>query len=389
VLVSAREVRVVFPRDTARAWGWPGGHARVLPPRYAWSVFVHAMDGPRVVHHASAPGTRPDADTAARAFPSLAALVAAGTPGLCRTGMVWSCDPRPVRAAVEGGHVVLTVDDSATIRRLFGLRPEWVTLRASAPGDRAHRGPYSVRVTYVAPRLPPVTDALRAEAARQRRAYEASISRASRSIGRTDGAGWSDTLWVPMGTTAPLAVESLRCTHDVCSGSGASADGATWTTDDTAVLRLRVRREADLTAFSSAGRTRVVAVPVRPGRTTVRVAGLHDDADSLPARRPRARALSRPAVVTPRVGRVEILPRPTSMRRGDSVAFRVRVYTAAGAPLDGAPAELRWDVGTTTRVRDARRPVAVSFDSAGRRLLVGRFLHLADTLSVDVTEPPR
>ena len=49
VRVSRREVRVVFPRDTSRTWGWAARTAPGYGPPYVWTMTVDGMDGPRTL----------------------------------------------------------------------------------------------------------------------------------------------------------------------------------------------------------------------------------------------------------------------------------------------------------------------------------------------------
>jgi hypothetical protein len=117
VTASRREVRVVFPRDDADAWGWSADTNIAYTPFYDWAVMLDGLDGPRVLRLFI--GRR---GGTARHFPSLDSLVAAEQPYFSLPGMMVSPQPTAnVSATVEDRHVVLVIRDSAMIARLYGL----------------------------------------------------------------------------------------------------------------------------------------------------------------------------------------------------------------------------------------------------------------------------
>ena len=78
VLVSAREVRVVFPPDTSRTWEWTAQDRRDHAYQYYWGVYMEGIDGPRRLQLRVG-----DGGITARAFANLRTLVALEDPGLC------------------------------------------------------------------------------------------------------------------------------------------------------------------------------------------------------------------------------------------------------------------------------------------------------------------
>jgi hypothetical protein len=117
--------------------------------------------------------------------------------------------------------------------------------------------------------------------------------------------------------------------------------------------------------------------------------------------------------VTPRVGRLTISPRPTTMRAGVHRSFSVQVLDRAGRTIEGTPVQVRWGsratAGETAKARwlrnisqasrPASEPVVVSFDAAGRYEIIavlgantdiGDFAGThADTVNVDVLDEPK
>jgi hypothetical protein len=165
VLVSRREVRVVFPRETDGAWGWPGSANSNRDVTYRWSISTAGIMGARdlglmVIRE----GGR------ARDFSSLEALVAEGRAQLCDAGsMFGACTDSGVTASVDSGRVVLVLRDSARIAELFGLRQGRVRPIRSAPEEPFTLPMETVHVEYVAPQIPAPTAALRTEVERRRR----------------------------------------------------------------------------------------------------------------------------------------------------------------------------------------------------------------------------
>jgi hypothetical protein len=381
VLVSRREVRVVFPRDTARAWGWSERQDPKYVPLYAWSVTVEGMDGPRqLALMARRRGTE------ARDFPSLEHLVRAAQAERCEGGMIARCSDSGMRATVEGKRVVLSLRDSAQIVRLFGMRPEIVTAWRQRPEEEGNLSPESVRVEYVAPELPVPDAAARAEAARARRRYEESVQTITRSIAG-GGSSWGP-LWLVVGDSAAVHIEETRCMHDACHSSFAPVHGSVWTVLDPGVARVgpAAPRAGDVVHMSPR-ETRYVKA-LRPGRAVLRVRGVTGPSDTAASSRPPARELERAVIVTRPIGRVTIVPRPVTVRVREPVTLRVRVVDRDGREIRGVPARLEVLDGDARQVLDASGPVRLVLTSPGRTRIVGRAGAHADTVTVTVAPTP-
>jgi len=126
---------------------------------------------------------------------------------------------------------------------------------------------------------------------------------------------------------------------------------------------------------------------LRPGRTTLRVRGVHGPSDTAVSRRPPQRKLEREIIVTPPIGRVEIVTRPDTLRVRELFTFRVRVADRAGNELAGVPATLEVLDGDGRYVRDASGPVQMGLTSSGRTRIVARLGVHTDTLAVMVIAP--
>jgi hypothetical protein len=131
-----------------------------------------------------------------------------------------------------------------------------------------------------------------------------------------------------------------------------------------------------------------VAIPLRAGRTSVRVTLAPSPSDTMPSSTPVSRTLSRDIVVTLPIARVEMSPRPDTMHVGERVDIRVRVLDRAGHVLDGAPARLRVRGDAYEEWYDAAEPVPLVFGAPGRRMLIASFGAHADTAVVIVVEAP-
>lgn len=383
VRVSREEVRIEFPRDTARAWGWSGATEPSYRAEYVWGVTVDAIGEPQTLMLRAG-----RTDRRARDFPSLDSLVATGSASRCTGGMIATCLRGQVATRVVGGAVTLVIRDSAAIRELFGLRPATVRAWRQEPEqDHGYEGEI-VRVEYVAPQVPAPSPAMLAESDRLRRAHAAAIRSNSRAIVGT-AEPWGP-LWLAVGDTMPLRVEERQCTYDVCTMGWESPVDSGWTVEDPSVVAL------DAPPIDTAARRlrgpNVVGVRLvarRPGRTTVSVRGLHSPLDTMPSRTSPASALSRPVVVTPPIGRVEIEPLPDTVQVGARIPVRARVLDRAGAPLEGLPVTLLERGGPYGRVHALSRDATLTFDGApGRRTLIASFAGRADTAYVHVVARP-
>ena len=381
VLVSRRDLRVVFPKDTARAWGWPARKEESASPSYVWGIVVEGMDGPRILW------ARLDSHSdGARRFPSLERLIAAARAQRCLPGMFAQCTDSSMRAAVERGHVVLTLHDSAQIARLFGLRPPSVRVWQQRPGD-GDSSPDTARVEYVAPAIPLPTAATRQDAERSRRRYEASISTVVRFL---QGGDPFRPLWLEVGDSVAVSVGEMHCRHDSCVSGGYSAvHDSGWTILDSTIARLQPAQRDSSDAveiFPGASERRYVKA-LRAGRTMLRVRGLSGPSDTAASSTPPARQVEREIIVAPPIARVEITPRPDSIRSRETFTVSVRVFDREGHDVSGLPWQLEVLDGESRSIRIGPEPQAIMFIAPGRRRIAARLGAHADTVSVTVVLP--
>lgn len=293
VIVSRREVRVAFSRDTAHAWGWPARRDPRSDPSYIWSISIDGMDGPRSL------SVRADRERdQPRIFASLAELIAAARAEFCLPGMMQRCESSRTRATVDNGRVVLIFRDSAEIARLFGMRPATVEVWNGSPGNGGRFSRDSARVEYIVPQIPLPDSATRDDAARSRRRYEASVSMIWRYIA---GGSNSGPLVLEVGDSAAVYVAEQRCHYDVCTSGSTPLDEG-WSIVDSSIARLRlVRSDSNEghTLFIFGGTPRYVKA-LRPGRTTLQVRGIRSALDSAPSSKPPERDLDREIIVKER-----------------------------------------------------------------------------------------
>lgn len=379
VVVSRRAVRVVFPRDTARTWGWSERRDQGYFPSYVWGVIVEGMDGPRILW------ARVDGHSdEVRRFASLERLVAAARAQRCFPGMIAQCTDSGMRAGVERGHVILTLRDTAQIARLFGMRPASVQVWHRRPGEEDRYSSDTVRVEYVAPNIPLPTAATRQDAARSRRRYEASISTVSRFI--KGGDPWHP-LWLEVGDSVSVSVGEMHCRYDSCSGGGYDVvSDSAWAILDSSIARMELVQQdsSDDIEILIAGRQRRYVKGLRPGHTVLRVHGLHGASDTAASSTPPARQIERELIVAPPIARVEIVPRPDSVRAQETITLRVRVLDREGREVDGLPWQLEVLDGESRGIRLGPEPQPIVFSAPGRGRITARLGAHTDTLSVNV-----
>jgi hypothetical protein len=405
VLVTRTEVRVRFARDTARRWGWSANPDSTRRLRYAWSATIEGTDGPRsfdLVIKAK--------DTRASTFPSLDSLVRMGITSFCQPGMAVHCFPASLLASVEDRRVVLRYRDSVEIARLFGLRPASATIMTDTPEGPSVPTIGAAPIRYLEPGLLPLGSAGRVEAVAARRNYDASVNRMYRYL--------SGASWLEEGDSTQLGIEETHCVEDVCAPYQGPRDvprtWGTWSSSDTTIARLhRTTGKIDNWRLSPDSARVMTLVALKPGRTTIRASGVHDPADLEPSRLRLDSVTTGELLVTPRVGRLTISPRPTTLRTGERRSCSVLVLDRAGRTIEGTPVQLRWGsratAGETAKARwlrnisqasrPASEPVVVSFDAPGRYEIIavlgantdiGDFAGThADTVNVDVLDEPK
>jgi hypothetical protein len=378
VRVSRRELRAEFHTDDMRGWGWPAGRSGYAS-RYSWSLRVAGMDGPRtllVILESYEPG--------AREFSSLAELIAAARAIHCSDGMLGDCDISGISATTDGDAVVLVLRDSARIARLFGMRPAFVQAWEKRPeSDRSSSD--SVRVEYVEPMLPEPDAAMRADAAQSLRRHEERISRVSRFIDASGDHGTA--LWLVVGDSMGVYVNESHCKYDSCYvGAYPSPTDSGWSVTDPTIARLQPLVPDSARGFGlDAYDARWVLKALRPGRTSLRVHGVHSASDSAASARPPQHVLERDVLVTRPIGRIEITPRPDTVG-----AHRPLVLTTRVVDIDGQPIA---DVPVTISVQDSGNygslsltPTPITLISKGRKRIVASTRRHADTLTVTVVD---
>jgi hypothetical protein len=383
VTVSRREVRVVFAPDTMRTWGWEAPRGPDYMARLRWEMWVDSTpDGIMSLGLLMQPAP---GDGSARRFPSLDALVAEAPLGLCGSvAQGGGCVRLPAGASVEAGRVVLVLRDSARIARLFGMRPDSVLtwhLRHDVPYVP---GSSRVRVEYVEPQLATPGMAMREEtrlAMRRFRASRTTIDRAIRAVGSTRRAS---AVWLAVGDSVSLEVEESGIFEDL-GILGATVLDSGWTVDDSTIVRLR-RVPVDSTHPLWWPTTRLVGR--RPGRTIVRVHGMHGAGDSMPSRRPPPRTTERAVIVTPPIARVELVTRPDTVRVGERVELRARAVDRAGGVHDDLPIELQVHSDRLAFRHQSPGPTGYAFDAPGLALLVARIGGRADSVRIVVVDAP-
>jgi len=297
--------------------------------------------------------------------------------------MIMQCNPSGVSASVDGNRVVLTLRTREAITRLFGLRQDSVGVERSGPEDD-WRPAVRVKVQYVSPQIPTPDSAFRAEAAKAKRRYLASINWIRRSI--AGGQSGSGAIWIGIGDSIPITVSEMRCTHDVCSSSSSDAPtGSVWSVDDSSVAGLRHRTNPDRVGavFSSSVSSLYLVAGTR-GRTTVRVRLPESPADTMPFQDPPPRTLERAIVVTNPATRVEISPRPDTIKVGEPLELRVRVLDRDGQAIDGAPVQVTYEDGGTAYVTTSTGTLRLELRSTGPHSIVASFGKMADTVRVTV-----
>jgi hypothetical protein len=380
VIVNRREVRVVFPRDTARAWGWSARKEPGYYPFYIWGISVEGMDGPRSLL------ARVDRERdEPRDFASLVTLVASARAALCLPGMFGPCDSSHTRATVDDGRVVLTLRDSAQIARRFGMRPAFVRVWQERHAKHERFADDSARVEYIAPQIPLPDAATREDAARSQRRYEASITTISRYI---TGGIHSGSLWLEVGDSAAVSVTEMQCHYDVCTSAFSTPLDSGWTIADPSIARLQLAKpNSSDTVFILGGAPRYVKA-LRPGRTTMRVRGIHSPSDTAPSSKPPERELAREIIVTPPIERVEIAPRPDTVRVGEIITLHVRALDHEGRDFAGLPWQLEVLDGENRGIHIGPEAVSLGFTVPGRARIAARLGIHTDTITVTAIATP-
>lgn len=295
VLVSRNEVRVYFPPPpvTLRNSSVTPSHGKELRIM-RWVAY---FDTPTRLSFRYIDSVATDS------VPPLLSIVRAGRVALCRENMVnQECSSENISATLENGGIVLSYRDTAEIRQAFGLRPEAVMLSVNLPPEIGDGGMFAAPVRYIDP--PIVLDpAERVAVVTEHRRREASIHSYSRWI---DGGPRSRTLSMHAGDSVDVWIQESECLADVCGPNdytdSEKRDWGRWSLSDSSVAGLHPSNILDEgSGFPQNDRDRArKLVARRPGRSTLRITGVHTAADTMPSRTPLDSILEREIIVTPR-----------------------------------------------------------------------------------------
>ena len=389
VHVSRHELRIVFPRDTARRWGWSGPpEPGYYVPRYTWQMGIDAIEGPRDIRFDVTDASFP------REFRSLRDLLSTARGQICSYGMMTICGKTRMTGTVEHGRTVLTLRDSALISWLFALRPTTVSLSRDRRETNESFAWDSVPIEYVVPSVRPLDSATRAAALYARR--RESLARYSVRRRIWGGRGTSDHVSLIVGDSLPLLLLEVARLEDLTLNGQRDLTDSGWTVLDPRIAQLLKPSPGMESARETAsggtdvvvagfGPPRMYIKALRPGSTTIRVRGVHgrDDAvfdSSLPSG-----VLESEVVVTRPPHRLEITPRPDTLRVGQNLLARVRVYDATGEFSERVPVQLVC-TGCTDSYYDGTHPSHIWSNEPGGMTIVARLNGLADTLSVVVVD---
>lgn len=273
---------------------------------------------------------------------------------------------------VANGRLVITVRDSAMLALLFDGRPTQVMLQS----DAGYAGLGRPVVRYVDPQLLAPSTAALAE-------YD-------RALGRDGWGPWTrmmwtssfgalDTVWMQVGDRVTASLGEMQCRPiDSCNSRSDFAASA-WTTSDSSIARVE--------ASSDRRRVSATIVALRPGRSTVAVEGLHGPSDDLP-RSTHTRTLARYIVVTNRLTRLQITPRPTTTVAGSPFKPEVQLIDETNAIVTDAPVNFLviYDWPDNKDWSSKRYDLATRADltTPGHRRFIAYFGKLADTLDTQV-----
>ena len=211
------------------------------------------------------------------------------------------CSGANASASLENGSIVVSYRDTAEIRQAFGLHPPAVMLLANLPAEMGDGGIFAAPVQYIDPPIR-LDSAERLEVAKENRRREATINSYGRGI---DGGPHGRTLSIAVGDSVDLWIQYYHCLSDLCStydfGDRETRDWGRWSFSDPSVATLhRSNRMGEADGFPPNDRDRArKLVARRPGRTTLRVSGVHTAADTMPSRTPLDSILERVIIVTP------------------------------------------------------------------------------------------
>jgi hypothetical protein len=283
---------------------------------------------------------------------------------------------------VANGRVVITIRDSAMLALMFAERPTKMLISSVIRFPSLDRPV----VRYVDPQLqPPSKEALIA--------YDDALARDRwgpwTRMMWTSSAAALDSVWMQVGQRITASLGEMQCRPiDSCNWrSDFSASG--WTSSDSSVAALELSNDPR--------RVSATIVARRPGRSTVAVEGLRGPSDDLP-RSTRIRTIARHIVVTNRLVRIQITPRPTTITAGSPVKLEAQLIDETGVVVAGAPVNFLviYDWPDNKDWGSKRYGLATRADLAtpGHRRFIAYFANLADTLDLQIVSrearrPPR
>jgi hypothetical protein len=374
-------MRIAFPPESSQAWGWASrSNPESGPGSYDWRIALSAAEAPAWL------SIEVPRSESSRRFASLDEMIAtASHPRLCRGAAPCVTIGK---AAVDRGRVMLTISDSALVAELFGMRPATFSATRLHPDGRAESA-NAIRIEYEDPQMPTPSAAMRARAAAEARRYKEQNQWVARGVSVRGGVGWSPDSWLEVGDSLTFTVSDALCFFDTC-GQPLAVEDSAWTVEDSTIVRVR-RVDTREPASSRRGAFRAASpegqvVGLRPGQTTVRVVGLHGQADTVATSTKPSRVVERKVVVIPRLKGVRLLDRTQLVRIGDTVRVSAKAFDVADHEVIGVPISIR----VTDAHGDnssAPSPLATTFATPGTRRIVATFGRHADTLIVVAFDP--
>lgn len=273
---------------------------------------------------------------------------------------------------ITNGRLVITVRDSAMVALLFDGRPTQVMVQSDAGYARLGR----TGVRYVDPQLLAPSTAALAE-------YD-------RALGRDGWDPWTrimwpssfgDSVWMQVGDSITASVGERQCRPIDSCNERSDFSASAWTSSDSSITTVE--------GTTDTGRVSATIVALRPGTTTVTVDGLHGPSDDLPRSTP-VRTIARHIVVTNRLTRLQITPRPTTIVAGSRFKPAVQLIDENGAIVADAPVNFLviYDWPDNKEWGSKRYDLATRADltTPGHRRFIAYFGKLADTLDIQIVQ---
>jgi hypothetical protein len=200
LFVSRDLVRVVYAAETDSVWSWPVNKSAP----FRWIIRVPGTAGPLMIFAA----TNHFDTLGSPRYKSLDRLMTVTWAGVCSAHLLLNCIGQAnIRAA--GKRAVVTVSDTAMIRKLFALRPDSVQAYTHSYFDSTALGEYRlIPVHYVDPQLPDPDAAAHVERSRDIAAYEVGSQSLRREI-TANGRSKGSAIRLQLGDSISLADSSI------------------------------------------------------------------------------------------------------------------------------------------------------------------------------------